>query len=251
MANQLLNGPTRREENSLVPLIAGLVVLAAVGPALFTAATTWLLPRLSAGTASATLSLGEWWAANTWLVGVWIVELVALFTFLAWSRRRARGRQRQLDSVAAGLARILPPDWDPARHLRVLRWRGHHPVRLRVELTPRSPVADRTWRESVTDAARTALGPLAPIAWPTPARGGVVDWGRRPPRIELRTAPATAVASSARPDLQAELDDRTEIRLRSATAAASTPRTPPDASPIYRRPRPAAELEPTPHGRED
>lgn len=244
MAQQLRNGRTRQEENSLVPLLTGLVVIAAAGPALFTALTSWLLPRLSAGGASASLTLAEWWAANTWLVAFWAVELVGLLAFLAWSRRRGRRRQRQLDSVAAGLARVLPHDWEPARHLRVLRWRGHHPVRLRVELTPRSPVADRAWRESVTDAARTALGPLAPIAWPSPPRGGAFDWGRRPPRIELRRAPAE-------PDPE-PLDSRTKIRLESMTSASAEPRTPPQVDlPIYRRPRPNSELEPTPYGRED
>lgn len=244
-------GRTRRSDDSLVPLITGLAVLAAAGPALFTAFTSWLLPRLSAGGASASLSLAEWWDANNWLVVFWAIELVMLLAFLAWSRRRDRRRQRQLDSVAAGLARHLPQDWQPARHLRVLRWRGHHPVRLRVELTPRSPIADRAWRESVTEAARTALGPVAPIAWPTPPRGGVFDWGRRPPQIELRSAPGTA-STSTDPLPENELDDRRDFRLVSTTSDAAQPRTPPQEElPIYRRPRPAAQLEPTPTGRED
>ena len=244
MADQI-RGRTRPSDDSMFPLITGLVVLAAAGPALFTAFTGWLLPRLSAGSASASLTLSEWWTANNWLIAFWAVELVVLLAFLAWSRRRARRRQRQLDSVAAGLARALPPDWEPARHLRVLRWRGHHPVRLRVELTPRSPVADRAWRESLTDAARTALGPLAPIAWPSPPRGGVFDWGRKPPRIELRPAP---VETEREP-----MDSRTEVRLESRTSRPpAESRTPPrEDVPIYRRPRPTSELEPTPYGRED
>ncbi len=252
MAHQLLEGRTRREENSLVPLLTGLVVLAAVGPALFTAVTSWLLPRLTAGSAAASLSLTEWWAANTWLVTFWAAELVLLLAFLGWARRRGRRRQRQLDSVAAGLARILPPDWEPARHLRVLRWRGHRPVRIRVELTPRSPVADRAWRASLTDAARTALGPLAPISWPTAPRGGVFDWGRRPPRIELRLATAVAAAPES-PRPRTEVDDRTHVRLGSATSDPPEPRTPArEELPIYRRPQPAAaQHAPTPHGRED
>lgn len=247
MAEQLVNSRTRREENSLVPLLTGLVVIAAAGPALFTALTSWLLPRLNAGSASASLSLAEWWAANDWLVAFWAAELAVLLAFVAWSRRRGRRRQRQLDSVAAGLARALPPDWEPGRHLRVLRWRGHRPVRVRVELTPRSPVADRAWRDSVTDAACTALGPVAPIAWPAPPRTGVFDWGRRPPRIELRTAAATPKTATER---DVELDERTHVRLVSDTSVAQ-PRTPPESLPIYRRPRPTAELDPTPHGRED
>lgn len=251
-----IQGRTHRDD-SLVPIITGLVVLAAAGPALYTAATSWLLPRLNAGGAAASLSLAEWWAANDWLVAFWAVELVLLLAFLAWSRRRDRRRRRQLDSVAVSLARILPSDWEPARHLRVLRWRGHQPIRVRVELTPRSPITDRAWRASLTDAARTALGPVAPISWPTPPRGGVFDWGRRPPRIELRAAPVTA-AVPVRADYVDRLDDRTEVRLVSTTGSASDSRTPPSEDlPIYRRPvsagRSVAPLgsRPTHPGRED
>ena len=250
MAQQLRNGRTRREDDSLVPLLTGLVVIAAAGPALFTAVTSWLLPRLSAGSTAASLTLAEWWSANSWLVAFWAVELVALLVFLAWFRRRGRRRQRQLDSVAAGLARALPADWEPGRHLRVLRWRGHHPVRLRVGLTPRSRVVDRAWRESVTDAARTALGPLAPIAWPSPPRGGVFDWGRKPPWIELRTASASSSTAPDRPSAP-QVDERTNIRLESGTSTSAKPRTPAEAPPIYRRPRLISELAPTPRGRED
>ena len=250
MANQLLDGRTRRDDNSLVPLLTGLVVLATAGPAVYTAVTSWLLPRLNAGSASASVSLAEWWAANDWLVAVWAVELVVLLAFLGWSRRRSRRRQRQLDSVAAGLARVLPPDWAPARHIRVLRWQGHHPVRVRLELTPRSPLDDRAWRESVTEAARSALGPIAPIAWPAKPRGGVLDWGRRPPRIEFRSAPAAP--ARPRPEPEPGVDGRTDVRLVSVTSDLAPARTPPrEELPIYRRPKPATQLAPTPHGRED
>jgi hypothetical protein len=247
-------GQTRRSDDSLVPLITGLVVLAAVGPAVFTALTSWLLPRLDAGRTSASQTLAQWWDANNWLVAFWAVELVVLLVFLAWFRRRGRRRQRQLDSVAAGLARVLPPDWEPARDLRVLRWRGHRPVRLQLQLTPRSPLTDRTWRESVADAAHAVLGPVAPITWPTPPRGGVFDWGRRPPRVELRTAAAQSPTSSEdRP-----VGNRTDWRLSEASGsmAPAATRLPAEEPPIYRRPRPAtagraAAGEPTHPGRED
>ena len=60
---------------------------------------------------------------------------------------------RQLDSVVTGLAGVLPADWEPDRDVRVLRWVGHRPVRLRVQLTPRSPLNDPSWRRSLADAA--------------------------------------------------------------------------------------------------
>ena len=123
---------------------------------------------------------------NWWLVLFWVLELAVLFTFLAWSRRRRTRRTRQLDSVVTGLARVLPADWEPDRDLRVLRWDGHRPVRLRLQLTPRSALDDASWRRSVAEAARRVLGPLEPIAWPQPPRSGVFDWGVRPPRVELR-----------------------------------------------------------------
>lgn len=199
MADQL-KGRTRRDDDTLVPLLTGLVVLAAAGPALFSAATQWLLPRLTAGTETVSLSLAEWWGRNTWLIAFWVAEIAVLLVFLGWSRRRQRRRQRQLESVSAGLARALPADWDPLRSLRVLRWRGHHPVRVRLWFTPRCSLDDRAWRQSVLDAATLVLGPLEPVDWPAPPRTGVFDWGSRPPRIDLRVAAAGAAAEPVDPD---------------------------------------------------
>jgi len=237
MADQL-KGRTRRNDDTLVPLITGLVVLAAVGPALFTALTQWLVPRLSASGDAVSMSLAEWWDRNWWLAIFWVIELAVLFTFLAWSRRRRRRRDRQMDSVVAGLARALPPEWEPTRDLRVLRWNGHRPVRLRIQLTPRSPLDDPGWRRSVADSARKVLGPLEPIDWPRPSRNGIYDWGVRPPRIELRVAsrapaelPATPPGRTGNrtPSLFSDPSD-TVLPTRSATAA--------EDAPIYRRPRP-------------
>ena len=166
-----------RRDDSLVPLLTVLVVIAAAGPAVVHGCVTqWLVPRLTAGRDTVSLSLGEWLERNWWLALFWVLELAVLFTFLAWSRRRRTRRTRQLDSVVTGLARVLPADWEPNRDLRVLRWNGHRPVRLRLQLTPRSALDDASWRRSVAEAARRVLGPLEPIAWPQPPRNGVFDW---------------------------------------------------------------------------
>ena len=93
-------------------------------------------------------TIAEWWSHNWWLVAFWAFELLALAIYLWWFNRRRRRRRVQLESVMAGLARVLPDDWDPERHLRVLRWQGYRPVRLRVLLTPRSPIADNAWRRT-------------------------------------------------------------------------------------------------------
>lgn len=237
-------GRTRRNDDSMIPLLTVLVVIAAAGPALFTALTQWLVPRLTAGRDAVSVSLGEWLATNWWLVVFWALELAVLFTFLAWSRRRRTRRTRQLDSVVTGLARVLPADWRPDRDLRVLRWDGHRPVRLRVQLTPRSALDDSGWRRSVTDAARTVLGPLEPVVWPQPPRTGVFDWGgRRPPRIELRVSPP-----SARPD-DAPAASESKLSANSGTMMSQQRETSPEDLQIYRRPRPETSLRvPADHG---
>jgi hypothetical protein len=231
-------GRTRRSDDNLIPLITGLVVLAAAGPALFTAGTQWLLPRLSAGRAAVSLTFAEWWVQNWWLVVFWVLELVVLFAVLAWSRRRRRRRNRQLESVVTGLARVMPADWEPGRDLRVLRWAGHRPVRLRVQLTPRSTLDDPSWRRSIAEAAGKVLGPLEPVAWPKPPRGGVFDWGVRPPQIELRVTYRTAATEPREPVDSGE--NRTEERLLEAPAAPVSRKThaATEELPIYRRPRP-------------
>ena len=236
MADQY-RGRTRRHDDSLIPLITVLVVLAAFGPALFTALTQWALPRFVAGRDAVSVSLNEWWDRNWWLVAFWVLELVVLFAFLAWWHRRRSRRSRQLDFVATGLARVLPADWEPERDLRVLRWSGHRPIRVRLLLTPRSSLEDPRWRQSVADAARKVLGPLEPITWPQPARSGVFDWGRRPPRVELKvhTTPAR--------DHQGQTSTSTsESKLSSNSATMVSRRSqPPDEDlQIYHRPRPDA-----------
>lgn len=228
MANHY-RAPTRRNDDSMIPLLTVLVVIAAAGPALFTALTQWLVPRLTTGRDAVSLSLVEWLSTNWWLVVFWVLELVILLTFLAWSRRRRTRRMRQLDSVVTGLARVLPADWQPGRDLRVLRWNGHRPVRLQLQLTPRSPLNDPSWRQSVVDAAGTVLGPLGPVAWPQPSRNGVFDWGgRRPPRIELRVS-----TSSAGPD---DGPAASESKLSANSGTMMSHRL--EDLQIYRRPRP-------------
>jgi hypothetical protein len=230
-----LRGRARRDD-SLIPLLTLLVVVAAFGPAAYTAITQWLVPRLSAGGDAVTLSLAEWWDRNWWLAVFWVLELAVLFAVLGWSRRRRRRRDRQMDYVVTGLSRSLPADWEPGRDLRVLRWSGHRPVRLRLQLTPRSALDDPAWRQSLAEAARKVLGPIEPIAWPQPPRSGVFDWGVRPPRIELRVA-ARPSEEEAPPTA-----NRTDLRL-SAPSDRMDPlpvRPMAEEIPIYRRPRPDA-----------
>ncbi|HWJ53457.1 MAG TPA: hypothetical protein VNT24_08820, partial [Propionibacteriaceae bacterium] len=72
------------------------------------------------------------------------------------------------------------------RHLQVLRWQGYRPVRVRLLLTPRSPIADSRWRHSVIAALGQVLGRIEPLSWPTAPAGGVLAWGVRLPRLEIR-----------------------------------------------------------------
>jgi len=164
-----------------------------------TAVTQWLVPRSDA----VGLTIVEWWNHNWWLVAFWTVELCALAIYLWWLNRRSRRRRIQLESVKAGLARVLPDDWDPQRHLRVLRWRGHRPVRLRVVLTPRSPIADDVWRRTIALTAGQTLGRTEPITWPTAPAGGVLPWSVRLPRLEIRvlTGPPPANSPSTDPGM--------------------------------------------------
>ena len=225
-----------RRDDSLVPLLTVLVVLAAFGPAVYTAAAQWLVPRLTSGRDAVSMGVGEWLDQNWWLVAFWVLELLVLFTFLAWSRRRRSRRSRQLDSVVAGLARVLPDDWEPERDLRVLRWSGHRPVRVRLQLTPRSSLEDPGWRRSVAEAASKVLGPLEPIAWPQPPRSGAFDWGVRPPRVELRVDPTPLGGDRQRPAQVPE----SKVSPNTATMVSSRTEPAGDDLQIYRRPRPPA-----------
>jgi hypothetical protein len=134
------------------------------------------------------------------LVAFWAAELFALAIYLWWFDRRSRRRRVQLEAVAAGLARVLPDDWNPKRHLRVLRWQGYRPVRLRVVLTPSSPIASHAWRRAVALAAGQALGRTEPITWPTAPAGGVLPWGIRLPRLEIRVLTGPPRAKMLSPD---------------------------------------------------
>jgi hypothetical protein len=232
----------RRRQNGrdddLIPLITGLVVLAAAGPALYAAATQWLTPRLTAGRDAVSLTLAEWWDRNWWLAAFWLLELAVLFGFLAWRRRRLARRTRQMDSVITGLSRVMPADWESTRDLRVLRWSGHRPVRLRLQLTPRAAMDDSGWRRSVAEAATKVLGPLDPLTWPKPPRGGVYDWGRRPPYVQLQVRSEAPVERRTVP---LDSDNRTYDRSANAASAA-------DVQPFYRRPRPDPARVPAEHG---
>jgi hypothetical protein len=169
-------------DDTVVPLLMGALAVATVGPAVLAAAKQWLMPR----SAAVSLTIAEWWDRNWWLAAFWAVELVVLFVYLWWYNRRNRRRRVLLESVAAGLSRLFPEDWDPQRHLQVLRWRGHRPVRLRLMLSPRSPLADGRWRSSVVSTVRQLLGPIEPITWPAIPAGGVLAGRVRLPRLEIR-----------------------------------------------------------------
>jgi hypothetical protein len=177
-------------DDTVVPLLMGALAVATVGPAVLAAAKQWLTPR----SAAVGLTIAEWWDRNWWLAAFWAVELVALLVYLWWFSRRRRLRRLQLESVTSGLSRVLPPDWDPQRHLQVLRWQGCRPVRLRLLLTPRSPIADGRWRHSVAATLDQVLGRIEPIRWPAAPPGSVLAWGVRLPRLEIRvrTAPPPA-----------------------------------------------------------
>jgi hypothetical protein len=171
-----------RDDDTLVPLLMGALVVATVGPAVLAAAKQWFMPRSNA----VGLTIAEWWDRNWWLAAFWAVEFAALFVYLWWFSRRKRLRRAQLESVTAGLSRVLPADWDPDRHLQVLRWQGYRPVRLRLLLSPRSPIADGRWQRSVAEVLGQVLGRIQPLSWPTAPTGSVIAWGVRLPRLEVR-----------------------------------------------------------------
>ena len=186
----------RRNDDTLVPLLTGALAVATVGPAVLTAAKQWLMPRSNA----AGLTIAEWWDRNWWLAAFWAVELVALLVYLWWFNRRSRRRRVQMEAVTAGLSRVLPSDWEPERHLQVLRWQGYRPVRLRLLLTPRSPIADSRWRRSVVATLGQVLGRIEPFSWPTAPAGGVLAWGGRLPRLEIQVRIGPPSADDLLPD---------------------------------------------------
>jgi hypothetical protein len=190
-------------DDNLVPLLMGALVVATVGPAVLSAAKRWLAPRSEA----VGLTIAEWWNRNWWLAAFWAVELVGLLFYLWWTRRRDRRRQAQLESVTAGLSRVLPSDWDPRQHLRVLRWEGYRPVRLRLLLTPRTPITDRSWRPSFVSTLEQLLGRIEPLDWPAAPAGGVIAWGVRPPRLEIRVRTDPPVEKSPVDSSDPELDE--------------------------------------------
>ena len=181
MTDQLRSRASRNGDN-LVPLLMGALVVVTVGPAAFTAVMQWLVSRSGA----VRLPIAEWWDRNWWLVAFWAAELFALAIYLRWFNRRSRRRRVQLKSVTAVLARVLPDDWDPQRHLKVFRWQGYRSVRPRVVLTPSSPIASAAWRRAFAMAADQTLGRTEPITWPIAPAGGVLTWGVRLPRLKIR-----------------------------------------------------------------
>jgi hypothetical protein len=194
---------SRRRDDTVVPLLTGALLVVALGPAVLAAAKQWFLSRSHA----VSLSLGEWWDRNWWLAAFWAVELVVLLLYLWWFSRRKRRRRAQLDSVVANLSRILPADWNPSRHLKVLRWQGYRPMRLQLLLTPRSPITDRRWQRAVAQTLSQVLGRIEPLSWPTAAAGGVLDWGGRSPRLDIRVRTGAPVDQLPADVAEGELDE--------------------------------------------
>ena len=193
----------RANDDTLVTLLMGALAVATVGPAVLTAAKQWLMPRSNA----VSLTIAEWWDHNWWLAAFWAVELVALLSYLWWFNRRNRLRQAQMEAVAAGLSRVLPADWEPQRHLQVLRWQGYRPVRVRLLLTPRTPIADSRWRQLMIATLGQVLGRIEPLSWPTAPAGGVLGWGVRLPRLEIRVLTGLPATDEVPTDLTfSELD---------------------------------------------
>lgn len=159
----------------LVVLLPG--VLDVVGPAFRSALAnegielTWR-PRAGDATAARWLLTAAAAAALAGLVARW------------WWRRRRRLRAEQVDLLVARLGRAMPADWRPKTGLRIRKWRGTVPTRLRVQLSPNCPAADPEWQMEVTTALRSALGPIAPIRWPQPGKRGrrEIEVYARPPK---------------------------------------------------------------------
>ncbi|MDN5803888.1 MAG: hypothetical protein L0H26_04755, partial [Microlunatus sp.] len=148
------------------------------------AVSRWLMPRLASSSNAAARAVADWWAANMWVVLVCAGSLVMLVVWRVWVRRQSRRRQRQWTALAEGLAPRMGRDWDPAKNLRVRRWRGLRPVRVRVAVTASPKVMDREWRLAVSATARDLIGRIGPIRWPAQPPGLVV-W-RKPPWVEIR-----------------------------------------------------------------
>jgi hypothetical protein len=187
--------PRRRagwRDDTVVPLLMGALAVTIAGPAALGAVRQWAQPRWGA----VQLGVTGWWTRNSWLVGFWALEILALAVYLWWFKRRSSRRRVHVNFVTATLARVLPADWDPDRHFKVLRWQGSRPVRLRVLLTPRSPLADYTWRRSVETALNHAVGPTEPIPWPAQASGGAL----RRSSLDVRVLTGPPRVTERRPD---------------------------------------------------
>jgi hypothetical protein len=228
-----------RRDDTVVPLLMGALAVTIAGPAALGAVKQWAQPRWGA----VQLGVTGWWTRNSWLVGFWTLEILALAIYLWWFKRRSSRRRVQVNFVTATLARVLPADWDRDRHFKVLRWQGSRPVRLRVLLTPRSPLADYTWRRSVETALNHAVGPTEPIPWPAQASGGADPRKRKVPPQVRRSEPQRGVRGVVPPSGSALAWDlhrpKLDIRVLTRPPPAGEPRPDPwRASPRSRSPVP-------------
>ena len=89
---------TRREpgggsNDSLLPMLAGLALLAVATPLVFRAAQTWLVPHVRTSSRAAADWLSRWLLTNWWLVAFWTVGLTSAWVYRRRLRRRP-GRRR-------------------------------------------------------------------------------------------------------------------------------------------------------------
>lgn len=156
-----------RTDDSLVPLITGLVVLTVVSPALLAVVNARLMPRVRASGVAVAERLSTWWADNWWLVTFWLVAGGAALVYRRWLGRQQRARTTQADRLGAGLQPLMPFGWAPSEQLRVRRWQGTRPVVVRVGLPNGCRDVDPDWRLALTSALTGLLGAVEPLSWPS------------------------------------------------------------------------------------
>lgn len=170
--------------DTIIPILFWCFVLGTAGPAALAAVSGWVIPQLQRSSSAAARFAAEWWAQYQVVVVFWMVAAFVLFVWRLWTRRRDRRRRLQWAALADGLAPRMGKDWDPAKHLRVRRWRGLRPVVVRAAVTVTPKAMDREWKLAVTAAVRDLLGRVAPVSWPKPP-AGLVAW-RKPPWVEIQ-----------------------------------------------------------------
>jgi hypothetical protein len=156
-----------RADDSLIPMIAGLVVLTVISPALLTAVNASLLPRIKSSGVAFVERASGWWSDNWWLVTFWLVGLATALVYRQWLRRQLRARTAQAELLATDLKSLMPRGWTAHEQLRVRQWKGTRPVLVHVGLTKGCPDTDEAWRSALSTVLTNKLGPLESLVWPT------------------------------------------------------------------------------------